>query len=63
LWGEHNYNFLAKYHSYFLTTVIPGVEETVIQTLGKYSAEKEVRGRNLTTDRSGTPPPHTHLKK
>jgi hypothetical protein len=34
-----------------VTTVIPGVEETVIETLGRYAAKKEVKGRNLTTDR------------
>jgi hypothetical protein len=30
---------------------IKGVEECVIQTLGRYAAKKEVKGRNLVTDR------------
>jgi hypothetical protein len=31
---------------------IKGVEETVIQTIGRYAEKNEVKGRNLTTDRS-----------
>jgi hypothetical protein len=34
-----------------VTNEILGVEETVLQTLGRYAKTKEVKGRNLTTDR------------
>jgi hypothetical protein len=30
---------------------IQGIEEQVVETLGRYAARKEVKGRNLTTDR------------
>jgi hypothetical protein len=30
---------------------VQGIEEVTIRTLGLYAAKKEVKGRNLTTDR------------